>query len=103
MKHAVIFITLTFLATLILVGWTNGGLGVQERHVLGARSSFWSRIIGKIWQPKAIPTRGFVKPTGVVSTSESGNVSDDPEIDLSNLEQELRSLDQEMNAVKLLN
>lgn len=102
MKHAVLFVTLIFLATFVLVGWMNGGLGLGERQVLGVRSSFWSRILQRIKKPTAIPTRGVRVPTPSVTPSGSQAVNDDPEIDLSNLEQELGSLDQEMNALKLL-
>lgn len=103
MKHAVLFVTLVFLASLVAMGWTNGGLFQYEGdQVLGTQSSFWSRWFGKIRWPKAVPTRGVVMPAP--STAPSGAIpeSDDPEIDISNLEQELRSLDQEMNALKLL-
>lgn len=102
MKQAVLFVTLVFLSTLVVIGWTNGGfLGQGADHVLGTRSSFWSRWFGRMRQPKALPTRGLPTPTASIDEGESGNVSDGPEIDLSNLEQELRSLDQEMNALKL--
>lgn len=40
-------------------------------------------------------------PTPSIVPDGTTNASDDPEIDLSNLEQELGSLDQEMNALKL--
>lgn len=101
MKHAVLFTTLTFLATFVLVGWTNGGLSLQEPpQVLGARSSFWHRILQKIRRPAAIPTSTVRAPTpSVTQEGGSGAVSDDPEEDLVNLEQELRSIDQEMSAL----
>lgn len=102
MKHAVLFITLVFLSAFVVIGWMNEGTReYRSAYVLGARTGFWNRFFGKMWQPKTVPSRGFVKPTPSVSVSELENVSDDPEIDLSNLEQELRSLDQEMNALKL--
>lgn len=101
MKHAVLFVTLTFLATFVLVGWTNEGLGLRESQVLGVRSSFWSQLFGRWRKPAAVPTRGLLRPTPSPVPDGATSVSDDPETDLTNLEQELRSLDQEMSTVKL--
>lgn len=102
MKQAVLFVTLVFLSTFVVIGWTNGTLrGSSADRVLGSRSSFWNQLFGKWRKPAAVPTRGLLKPTPSTVPDGATSVSDDPETDLTNLEQELRSLEQEMNALKL--